>query len=498
MTLPVSTRAPETSWTLRTRALLLALLLPTLGLAAPPAEGDAQVVLRDSRVLRIATGRGGVSAADRARAASQALLRAHEADPGAAARVEQSGEEATVRVGQVPVLTLGPEDVAAARAAGIAQLAARAAADVDHALRAERRRERVAEVVFNVSLAVLSGLLAWLLLRKLGDLEDALRDRIRTRQDPLPALRVRGVEVVSRAGISGALLSVLRVARVLAQVGLAYGWVVFTLSLFPATRSAGQALGNVVLRPAVGTLLRIGSAIPSTVALLVALGVLVLVVQAIRTFSHSVARGETHVHWLPAELARPAGQLAAIVVVLVAVIFAGPVLAGSDDGILAAAGWTALLLVALSATPVLATVAAGLPRLFARTYRTDHVAEIGATSGTIQSVGLLGVELRDATGRTVLVPHLAALLAPTRLPGLAPSAHVEVRVDPAEDQARVREVLLRATGPEGHVSLVLLDGLGARWQVAGPGSDLAVRVAAALRAESIRLAGGSVGAGAGT
>ena len=190
---------------------------------------------------------------------------------------------------------------------------------------------------------------------------------------------------------------------------------------------------------------------------------------------------------MPAELAVPVGQLLRIVLVLVAAVFAAPVLTGSDEGMLANVGHAALLAAGMAAAPALASVAAGLPRLLGRVYRTGHVAEIGETSGVVRSVGLLDVEVEDASGRRVLVPHLATLFLPTRLPGLAAAARFELSVDPAEDQALVREILLRTGGPGTAADLVRLDASGALYRVAGPGADLAVRVASALRAEGVKL-----------
>jgi hypothetical protein len=126
------------------------------------------------------------------------------------------------------------------------------------------------------------------------------------------------------------------------------------------------------------------------------------------------------------------------------------------------------------------------------------VAEVGRTVGVVKAVGLTDLELQDPTGRSVLVPHLLALVQPTRLPGLAAAARFELAVDPGEDQALVREILLRTGGPGSVAILVRLDGTAAVYEVAGPGADLAVRVASALRAEGVKLArrDGAVAGGA--
>ena len=192
-----------------------------------------------------------------------------------------------------------------------------------------------------------------------------------------------------------------------------------------------------VLGPAASTLARVGGAIPSTIAAIVAGALLVLGLRAVRLFFGSVAAGETHLRWMPAELGLPVGQLLRIALVIVAAVFAAPVLTGSDEGMLANLGNAALLAVGPAAAPVLASVAAGLPRLLGKGYRTGHVAEIGATAGVVRAVGLLDVEVEDASGRGGR-PHLAALFLPTRLPGLASAARFE-SVDSSEDQALGRE-----------------------------------------------------------
>ena len=468
-------------------ALLLA-LLPAIPAAAPsglPASAD--VTLRDARVLTLRASRGGVPAEARARAASLALADALEAGSSGAAVVEVQGDSASIRVGKALVLELGPDDVAAAGVPGIEELSRAAAADIDRALRVERRRARIAELVFHVSLLVLSGLVAFLLLRKIGDLDRIVEGRLRERKRRAPALRLKGVEVVSPAGVAGALTVGVRVGRVILQIAVAYAWIVFALSLFPFTRGVGLRLGQVVLGPAASTLARVGGSLPATIAALVAGALLGLALRAVRLFFGSVAAGETHVRWMPAELAVPAGQLVRVVLVIVAAVFAGPVLTGSDEGMLATVGQAALLAVGLAAAPALASVAAGLPRLLGRVYRPGHVAEIGETSGIVRAVGLLDVEIEDSSGRRVLVPHLATLFLPTRLPGLAAAARFELSVDPSEDQSLVREILLRTGGPGTAADLVRLDASGALYRVAGPGSDLAVRVASALRAEGVKL-----------
>ncbi len=474
-------------------------LLTALALCVAPAQAGAapaspsarpEVTLRDTRVVTLHAPRGGVPAPDRARAASRALADVLEAGGDATTVVEPAGDAFLLRVGTVPVLELGPEDAAAAGVRDAAELSRSAAAEVDRALRTERRRARIAEGVFHASLLVLSALLAWLLLGKVGDLERHVEAVLHERRRRAPSLRLRGVEVVSPEGVAGAIAVGLRVGRLVLQAAIAYAWLVFALSLFPWTRGTGFRMGQFVLGPAAGTVGRVAGALPVAVAALLAGALLGVALRAVRLFFRSVAVGETHLRHVPADLAEPVGQLVRILLVVAAAVFAAPLLTGSEQGVLASVGTAALVAVALAAAPTLANVAAGLPRLLRRTYRTGQVAEIGDASGVVREVGLLDVAIEDATGRRVLVPHLATLLTPTRLPGLAAASRFEVAVDPGQDQALVREILLRTGGPGTSAELVRLDAVAALYRVGGPGADLAVRVASAFRAEGVKLGGG--------
>ncbi len=442
--------------------------------------------IADENVLSLRVGRAGESAEERARAASRALERALEESPSALAQVEMHEAVAVIRVGRVPVLEVGPEDVAGEGAVSLEALAQSVASQVDRALKAERRRASVARWVFDFSLLVFSGLIAFLLLGKIAEIDRRVGAWMRERPGRIPALRLHGVELVSGEAMAGAFAIFLRLGRYLFQLAVAYGWLVFGLSLFPATRGAGLTLGRFVLGPAAGLVSRVGGALPLLLGALIAGAVLWLVLRALRLFFQSVADGDTHLGWLPADLAVSVGELVRLGVVILAAVFAAPVLTGSDEGVLAHVGTAALIAVALGLAPTVANVAVGLPRLLRRSYRPGQLAEVGRSIGVVRGVDLLHVELEDASGGTVLVPHLASLASPTRLPRTA-AVEFDVAVDPTEDQGRARKLLLDTGGPGTTVQMTRLDAAAALYRVAGPGADLPSRAADALRAAGVRL-----------
>jgi small-conductance mechanosensitive channel len=179
------------------------------------------------------------------------------------------------------------------------------------------------------------------------------------------------------------------------------------------------------------------------------------------------------------------------------VIFAAPLITGEDTGALSRLGTAVLVVLALAAVPLLASVAVGLPTVLRRTVRPGEMVELGGRQGQVRAVTLLDVQLEDGDGAELRVPHLVAFLHPSRALGAVPRRTLEVLVGSAEDQLRVQSVLLEAAGSHAsgaRAELVSLDGRGARWKVSGIHPDLGQRVATALRDARIPLGQPSSGA----
>jgi small-conductance mechanosensitive channel len=474
----------------------LALLLLVAGTAATaladePTSSPAGVVrIRERSVLELQAPLGDRPPQVRARDASEALVHVLEQPGPDVVRLEPREHGMVLLVGTAPIVELGPADARAAGTPDLGLYAAAVAQRLDAALKAERRRIQIQETVFSISLAVFITLLALLALRIVGRFGAQLREALAADHEGIPALRMGTVEIASRRMVRGALrLALLAGTRVL-QVLVLYVWILFVLSLFAATREYGAGLTGSLLRPAAAILGRAGAALPMlVVAALLAL-VVALVVRTLRLFFESIARGETHVRWIPGDLAIPMGVLLRGAIVVLAVLFAAPLITGEDTGALSRLGTAVLLALALGAVPLLASIAVGLPAVLGRTLRTGDVVELGGRRGQVRAVTLLEVQLEDAEGAELRIPHLVAFLHPSRALGAIPRRSVEVVVGSAEDQARVGSVLLEAAGSHAsgaRVELLSLDALGARWKVSGIHPDLGPRVAGALRDARIPL-----------
>ncbi len=445
---------------------------------APPARADGSpgpsvdVRLHDRSVFSLAAGRGSQSAQERARAATRALDSVLDDPDQPTARVEeQSAGSAVVFVGKTPIVALTDVDAEAAGGAMTVHVyAASLASKVDATLRAERRRSAIATSVFSLSLLVFSALLAFLLFRRVGDLSGRARMWVREHPDRIPALRLGRIEVVRPFAVRGAMSIGLALGHRMAQFAICYSWLIFALSRFEATRDYTGRLAGFVLVPLSGLIGRLGATLPLFVVAAVAAVALGVAVRFVGLFFVGVARGETHVSWLPRDLAGPTSVLVRAGMVLVSIVLAAPLITGTDDGALSRAGAVALVALGLACTPVLACAAAGVPAVFGRKFKPGQFVEAGGRAGFVRDATLLELVLEDSVGCEVRVPQLLGLWHATRVLGAGAMSTLDIAVDPHERPARVEEALsaaARATCDRACVELLSLDADGAHWRVRG-------------------------------
>jgi small-conductance mechanosensitive channel len=376
---------------------------------------------------------------------------------------------AVVYAGQAPVIQLYPEDAVASGDSSLDVHAAAVAASIRDAIREEQKRSAIARRVFSFSLVIFFGLVAFYLVRKIGDLSGRARDFIADNPDRIPAIRLQSLEVVRPHTLRSGLLLALSLGRWLLQFLIVYLWIVFALSLFASTRAYTERLTGFVFSPVSAMMSRIAASLPVMFVAAIAVIAVAILVRFIGLFFVGIERGQTSVNWLPRDLARPTSVLLQIGVILGALVFAAPVVTGDSEGALSRVGTVALAALALSSTPLLATALVGVSVVYLRRLRPGEFAEIGDHTGRVLDVGLLDIRLEDAQGSEVRVPHLACLLKPVRLLGPTPRVNVEVLAAPGESPPNLRELLLQAVGQVGEnatVELTQLDAQGARYRIA--------------------------------
>ena len=432
-----------------------------------PLPGEIRV--HEKIVVTLRAARAGHTAQERAKAANSALegLLAQSEDMGEA-RFEETQGTAVVYVGKTPIVTLGDEDVEAAGEASLTVVAAQVTAKLGQAVSTERKRSAIATTVFAFSLLVFSALLAFLFLNRVSEGAAKLRGRIGDNPEKVTALRLGKIEFISAGAARGALSIGLALGHRFIQIAIAYGWLIFALSLFEATRGYTERLTGMVVKPLYGLAARIGGALPLVVVAALAVLAISVLVRFVGLFFDSVSRGDTRVAWLSRDLARPTSVLARFGIVVVALVLATPLITGETDGVLARVGLIALVAVAIAATPLLASVIVGITVVFGRRMKRGDDVEIGGRKGKVLDVTLLEVRLEDDALAEVSVPHLLGLVHPTRVHRHARLATIDIVVDASAAQDEVERALFaaaRAHSSRGRVELIHLDGTGAHWRI---------------------------------
>lgn len=435
--------------------------------ATAPADAPVRINQTTAFVLRVP--RAGQSPEQRALAASAALKRALDEGGAAEVRVEAQGDGAVVFLGARPVVELGPEDAAAAGEASPQVHAARIAGQLRDAVRREQSRSATLMTILSLALVILSALMALFLVRRAGILADRTRAWIAEHPDRVPAIRLRSIEVIRPASLRAAIHIGVGAAKALAQIGIAYGWVLITLSLFEPTRAYAERLTGFVFGPLYALLVRLVSSVPVLVVAVIAGIALVVLVRFIGLFFDSVGRGETTVEWLPADLAAPTSVLVRSAVILSFFVVAAPLVTGDDGGTLARVGIVAVVALGLAVTPLLACVAVGVTVVYGRRLRAGDFAEVGGRAGRVRGITLLEVRLEDDRGSEVRVPHLLGLLHPTRVLGPLPLVTVTLTLAShtaaQDDVLDLLEEAARNVGERPQAELLSFDADGARYAV---------------------------------
>lgn len=438
---------------------------------------DFDVSVGGSAVFLLRGPPGGAAEA-RAREATRALKRALEVETTNEVDVARSFGRATLSVGRTAIVELSEED---ARLAGASSLDAHVTtirAALTESLRAERQRSAIAGSVFSVSLVVFLGLIALYLVRKVGEFAERGQRWLAGQADSALSLRVRRIEVLHPAAVRGMGVLTFGLGKWVAQIGVAYAWLVVVLSLFESTRGYTQRLTGYVLAPVSALVERLAVSLPLFAVVLISAFALLLLLRFVRLFFDTVSRGEATLAWLPAGLVAPTSFLLRAAIVLLALVFAAPVVTGSSEGSLGRIGMVALLAIGLAATPLLASVLAGAVVLFGKRLEVGQHVELRGQVGRIVRLDLLEMRVETLQGTELRLPHLVGLLEPTHALGVEPRVTFEVVLATHESAMERLHVLESAAVRAGRAPLAELVSVGpegARYRISVTGRSLRAR-----------------------
>ncbi len=373
------------------------------------------VTLHEGHVFYLHRGEGTHSLEERAQRASQALSLAASAPVAPEVHVEQRDDVATVLAGNTPIVELREEDARLAGDSSLKVHAASVASRISKAIEGERRRVSLANTVFSISLVIFFGLITIYVIGRVSDLGNRARRYVTAHPEKIPALRLKSLDVIGAASVRNGFLVFLGVAHWVSLFGLAYAWLVLSLSLFESTRPYTEKLTGLVLSPLTALVGRVASALPLVAIVLAAAALLAVLVRISDLFFQSVERGETQTTWLPRDTALSVALVVRLGIILFALIIVAPVITGDGDGSLSRIGMVMLVALAVASVPSLASIIAGLTTVFSRTVYRGDLVDYGGERGLVREIGLVSMTLEGEDGSTIRVPHARALWHATRV-----------------------------------------------------------------------------------
>jgi small-conductance mechanosensitive channel len=398
---------------------------PTSVEAAPAPPAAHKVSVSDTQVFTLSAPLGTRTADERARQATKALADFTKTAESPTVTVVREDSLLAVYVDKTAIVRLSQADADAAGEASPETLANEIASDIRRALEAERRRSRIANQVFSVSLVVFFGLIAFYLMRRVAGFTEQVRAWVEANGEKL-TVKIREVEVVRTEMVQSASLVVLGLLRWLGMGAVLYVWLVASLSLFGLTQFT-ERLTGIVLSPLSQLTTRLATTLPLlVVALIAGLAVFVLV-RFVDLLFAGVAKRETTLVWVPADLAIPTSILLRLGIVIAALLFAAPVVTGDSEGAFPRVGLVILAALALGSVPLVASALVGVVVLFGRRLRLHDFVQIGQVEGRVVHLDLLEVRLSTDQGET-RIPMLTLLRVPLKKLGTPLRAWCRVSV----------------------------------------------------------------------
>ncbi len=427
------------------------------------------VLVGERTVLKFHLPLRGQSARDRAVQASKELEAAIPLADDTVVKQHNDGVGIVVYVGERPVFILTQEDALAANQDSLQVYADAVCARVAEIVVAERQRAKVAKRVFSASLVVFFGLIVILLLRQISVLGDRARKWAEERGDTL-SLRILQFELIRPEMVQSAAVISVTLGTWIVRLGVVYAWLAVALSLFEATRGYTGKLATVVLTPVSDLASRLASILPVIIVAIVAAIATWVVVRFVGLLFASVARRETQLAWVPADLATPTSVVLRVAIVLSALAFVAPAVTGAPDGSVARTALLALLAFALAAVPVLASAGVGAVHLFGHRFPPGVHVQVGEFRGRLINMTFLELRLMTELGDEVRIPSLHLLRAPVTIVNQAGWTHISLTVESEMSTLELTRLILECAAPRTsrtEVQLVAFDGSRRQFHVKG-------------------------------
>ena len=246
---------------------------------------------------------------------------------------------------------------------------------------------------------------AVLLVLVVRGLRRAATVRLRAWSMKAPDIRVQRLVVFTPERIRRVLQTIVKGLYYVAATVTAVVYVMFVLSVFPATAEFGAlALGYV------GTVLyQVGGEIVNYLPNLVYLTIIVILIRyglkALRFFLEAVGREELRLPGFDSDWADPTYKLLRVVAVLFGVVISYPYLPGAQSEVFRGFSVFIGALVTFGSTTVIGNVISGVVLTYTGSFRVGDRVSIGSTLGDVVEKTLFVTRIRTIANEVVSIPN---------------------------------------------------------------------------------------------
>lgn len=432
-----------------TLAVLGTVLLMASGAAAQQAP-EGRVQIKGKTVFVLKSGIEQLTTAERAEAINRRLRVIVNSPPAQLqVRVEKTDAGQEVLIGGEPIVTVTEAD---ARPLGITaeQLAHRWADAIERQM-AEATQQHDWEIMLRRLLN--TGLIfvlacALLILMRRG--RSWLAQGLEARREHIPALRFRGLQLLSPESIHRSLVRLLWLVYVASTVIVGVAALLLIFGQIPETRGYAYQVFLWLWDPFLQILKGVVGYLPNLFYILVIAAVTRVALRAIAFVFEQAHRGVISLEpWVHSDVARPTAQIIKAIVIVLALFFIAPLVPGT--GSTAAKGISVILglMVSFGSSSTVGNLIAGVVLTYMRPFQTGERVKVGDTVGDVVERTFLYIKIRTIKNEQVIVPSLLALnnsmvnySAETRARGLILHTTVTISYDAA--WRKVHELLLTA------------------------------------------------------
>lgn len=323
--------------------------------------------------------------------------------------------------------------------------------DIDSGLQEQRANINLKEILTQIGLAVLTLLIATIIIRYVNRFFKFLALRIHRLKDFFAeGLKIRNYQLFDRDQMIRILLIAVNLLRILILIIIFYITLPVLLQFFPWTEGIARTLFAIILDPAKLIIRQFVDFIPNLFSILIIFFIFHYIIQAVKYFSREIKTQKLKIPGFYPEWATTTSGIAIFFLYVFMFIIIWDYLPASDSDVFKGVSVFLGLLVSLGSSTAIANIVSGLVITYMRPYKVGDRVSIGQVTGDVMEKNMLVTRLKTIKNEVITVPNSTILAGSSvnysqssdRSEGLI--LHTTVTIGYDVPWLKVREMLVEA------------------------------------------------------